>query len=435
MEANENADAANVGASNYLNPLPVDCSAAIAVLQEHVGAELPSTSDAGITGLNDPIIEVYYPGLGPTARACFAVCGAMSLKGRTRPLSVILEGPSGSGKTAVIQMFMPKAQPDLNEYIYRSDKFTPKAFVSHAANVKKADLDKIDMLPRLRDKILLTKELAPIFRGRDEELADNIAMLISVLDGDGFIGDSGMRGRRGYDEPIIFNWIGATTPLPERIHRMMSQLGTRLLFWEVPAIELTDSELLEYAKNGRADWAASESNGAVNWFLREFFASYPVGSVDPETIIFPELLLARLSRLAGFLVIGRAEVYREYDVPVSTAPPEGAYKVVNYFKDLALGHALISGRSEVNEIDLQLVEHVAISSVPGHIRPVVRQLRTADVTSGDCESLCRVSRPTARKRLRELEVLGIVNRIAGCPETNLPDTVGLADRFEWLRQP
>jgi hypothetical protein len=66
--------------------------------------------------------------------------------------------------------------------------------------------------------VLLTKELAPIFGAREDELRDNIATLISVLDGEGFISDSGMRGRRGYEEAIIFNWIGATTPLNARVH-------------------------------------------------------------------------------------------------------------------------------------------------------------------------------------------------------------------------
>jgi len=53
---------------------------------------------------------------------------------------------------------MPKAEPHLNDYIYRSDKFTPRAFVSHAANVKARDMSRLDLIDRLRDKILLTKD-------------------------------------------------------------------------------------------------------------------------------------------------------------------------------------------------------------------------------------------------------------------------------------
>ena len=78
----------------------------------------------------------FYPELIPTIKAGLAVFGAMALSDRTKPLSLILEGTSGFGKTAVIQMVFPLPGLGLDEYAYRSDKFTPRAFVSHAANVK-----------------------------------------------------------------------------------------------------------------------------------------------------------------------------------------------------------------------------------------------------------------------------------------------------------
>lgn len=112
------------------------------------GAE--GAAKVGPLRFRNEIIERYYTGLAPTVRACLAVFGAMALSERRRPLSLILEAPSGAGKTAAIQMFAPKAEPRLNAYVYRSDKFTPKAFVSHAANVTKGDLEKLDMLPKLR---------------------------------------------------------------------------------------------------------------------------------------------------------------------------------------------------------------------------------------------------------------------------------------------
>jgi hypothetical protein len=105
----------------------------------------------------------------------------------------------------------------LEEYIIRSDKYTPKSFVTHAANRKKEELEDIDLLPKLRDKILITKELAPILRGRETEMQENFSILISVLDGKGFTSHSGSQGTRGYKEAIVFNWLGATTPLPAKM--------------------------------------------------------------------------------------------------------------------------------------------------------------------------------------------------------------------------
>jgi hypothetical protein len=126
-------------------------------------------------------------------------------------------------------------------------------------------------------------------------------------------------------------------------------------------------------------------------------------------------LLKRLVRWATLLVAGRAEIKYEKDYngwdPVSAAQPEGAWKVIDHFKDLARGHALIDGRKKIKEADLELIAHVAISALPGQIRPVIRRLRDADcVTSSECEALCGVSRPTARNRLRELELLLVFSR-------------------------
>lgn len=398
-----------------------------------------------LEGLVNPIVSKHYPALLETVHACLSVCVTMSLKGKTKPLSLILETPSGYGKTAVLQMFFPraytvqgKATLPLEKYIYRSDKFTPKSFVTHAANVKKTELAKIDLLPKLKGKILITKELAPIFRGRETEMQDNFSILISILDGKGFTSDSGSQGTRGYKEAIVFNWLGATTPLPAKTHRLMSQLGTRLLFYEVPVSEPTEEELLAYAQKNEAGTAEAECNIVVEKFLREFFNKHPIGSIDQESIVFPEDLLRQLIKWAKFLVKARSEVkYDKTDSewePIAALPPEGSWKVINYFKELAIGHALIHGRMEVDASDLELVAHVAISSVPGHLRKVIKQLRVKDsLTSTLGEKLCAVSRPTIRKYFRELEVLGIVELTTGDDIASTPHVVTLTSEYEWLR--
>jgi hypothetical protein len=84
----------------------------------------------------DAIINRYYPNLLSSVHAVLAVFGAMALKDRTKPLSLILEGSSGFGKTAVLQMAFPLKDTATETPVYRSDKFTPRAFVTHAANVK-----------------------------------------------------------------------------------------------------------------------------------------------------------------------------------------------------------------------------------------------------------------------------------------------------------
>ena len=384
------------------------------------------------------VVAKHYPQLAPAVDACLAVFGTMALAGRTKPLSLIFEAPSGLGKTAVLQMVFPGQDSALEKYVYRSDKFTPKAFVTHAANIRKQNLAAMDLLPKLQDKVLVTKELAPIFRGREQDMQDNFSILISVLDGKGFTSDSGMHGKRGYEKSIIFNWIGATTPLPPATHRLMSQLGTRLLFYELALAAVTEDELVAYAKEGGAECAERECRAEVKKFLIEFFCTHPVGSVAPEGISILDKFTRQIVRWAMFLVAGRAEVKAEKEgsnwQPIAAMASEGPHKVVNYFLELARGHALIHGRDYVDRSDVELVGHVAISSIPGHLRPLVRALRTAgQIDSPSAAKLCRVSAPTARNYLAQLSLLGIGDLQHGSPFSNEPNVLTLKNDYRWMK--
>jgi hypothetical protein len=382
----------------------------------------------------DTVIRKHYPALLTSVHAMLAVFASMAMKGRTKPLSLIFETPSGYGKTATLQMAFPKDEDSpLAKLVYRSDKFTPRSFVSHAANVKKEDMPKLDLLPKLENRVLITKELAPILRGRVEELQDNFSILISVLDGKGFLSDSGMHGQRGYDRSILFNWIGATTPLPAATHRLMSQLGTRLLFFEVPAKPPTAEELKAYLRNGDPDAAERKCQSAVNIFLASFFYDHPISTIEPATMEFPDALQDELIRWVSFLVTARAEIRFENELPTAALPTEGPWKVANYFKQLAFGHALIHGRKVIDESDLAFVGDVALSSTPGHLRSIIRALRTQPVVdSALAGTLCGVSRPTARKYLQELHVLGIVTLAKG-PGDFDSYVVTLREEYGWLR--
>jgi hypothetical protein len=364
----------------------------------------------------------------------------MSLEGRTKPRPLIYEGLSGFGKSAVVQMFFPVSGRRLRHYALRCDKFTPKSFVSHAANIRKDLLRQNDLLPALKGKVLLTKELAPLFRGREEELKENFATLIAVLDGKGFTSYSGVHGKRGYEEEILFNWLGATTPLPPETYRLMYQLGTRLLFYEVCSASPTHNELLKYAKKEEASTAELECQEAVNEFLIQFFDVYEPNSVPAECITFPGEFLRELTSWAQFVARTRAGIKYEKDghthkwSPVAANPPEGPYKLIDAFKELARGHVLIHGRDTITSEDLELVAHIAISSIPGNLRPIIRRLRrAARVSSAEVEILCNVSRPTARVLLEELALLGIVTLSKGSSQTNAPHHATLTREYGWLR--
>jgi hypothetical protein len=326
----------------------------------------------------------------------------------------------------------------------------------------------------------LNKELAPIFRGRTEEMLENFSMLISVLDGKGLSTDSGTKGQRGYRGKLIFNWIGATTPLPPEVHRLMSNLGTRMVFYEVPAIFPDEDELTAYLQEDNASHALELCHEAGTKLVLEFFQNYPVGSVDRRLIKIHSDYDREIARLAIFTARVRAAIKCEKDgtgnwTPLSAQQPEAPHRVANTLKELVLGAALIEERDQVSDIDIELAAQIATSCIPGHLRPVVKHLiQHGSVDTPTCAGLCRpfvtygkdsdatfarkpkessrkvglrasdardprdveitqreVSQKTARRHMAELDLLGVGKLKKG--NSNEPDALLLSPEFRWLQ--
>ena len=163
-----------------------------------------------------------------------------------------------------------------------------------------------------------------------------------------------------------------------------------------------------------------------------------------DSIAFSDSQILRLTNLALLICKGRAEIKFEKDgkafKAIEVAASEAAFKVIDYLKNLARGHALIFGRTAITDEDLKLLEEVAISCIPRHLRRLVRALREGRLVNtktivnglGSVESDARLSSPTARSHMDQLAILGIVELTKGSPQTNEPDSIALSKPFQWL---
>ncbi|MDP6495642.1 MAG: hypothetical protein QGI09_09565, partial [Dehalococcoidia bacterium] len=255
-------------------------------------------------------VEVHFPTAWPATEASLSAIATLLLKDNYNPTALILEGRASSIKTTVLDFFAQAGQ-----LVYRSDKFTPKAFVSHHAAAKKESLAKVDLLPRIKHRVMVTPELAPVFRAREEELIDNFTILTRVLDGQGLTTDSGTHGRRGYEGDHLFTWLGATTPLPPRTWRVMAQLGSRLYFWPMPGDEPTDQELDE-AITGEMSYREKleACQEVVGEFVAELFGWYGgVRSAEWDRLATPKVLLGNLRDMSRMVcrLRGVVSIWRE----------------------------------------------------------------------------------------------------------------------------
>ncbi len=405
--------------------------------------EMISISDISksLTHLKNRFTECFGDDLWMALKAGIGVTCSLALKDRSHPVVLIYEGASGRGKSSIIYAFEPDRE-ETRRVLYRLDSFTSKAFVSHVASVPREHMEEIDLLPKVVDKVLLVKELAPVFRGNENELRDRFSNLTSVLDGKGYKTASGVHGTRGYEGSYIFNWLGGTTPIPAKTDAVMAQLGNRLLRYEIAGKEFSEDELvaimLDFSRHGQE----SECRTLLNSYLQKFFEMHPVSSVSPETIELSKELAMYLVRCAKLTAAGRVEVtwQESLDHPGDSGRfvvgvPEGPIRLLYLFRQIAQGLALAEGRRKIIWGDTFIIRHIAISSIPSARRRVLKAVagNGGCIDSAHLEKILGVSRPTARRDMNELAATGIVALKKG--SGNEADEVELGKDWEWLKLP
>ena len=356
------------------------------------------------------IITYYFPDLWFETKACLSACLILSLKNMNGCPSLNLVGNPSGGKTTILSFFYG------HDKTYISDDFTPKAFVSHATNVKKEELENIDLLPRIRNKILITPELAPLFESSKDKLIDTFAMLTRVLDGEGLHRDTGTQGHRGYSGDYKFVWLGATTPIRSRVWNLMGKLGNRLFFLNMHETNKTEKDYLEMFSGEEYEERVKTCRSAIRDYLNYMFKWNKPRSMkwaeNPEDKeILKEIIKYSklLSKLRGSLVSWKSKEEGkdyEYQFPIIEEP----MRAINFLRNLARGHAIINGRRYLTKDDLVLVKRVCLSSMP-HDRYMFFQLlqkHKGRLTTEIIQKELSCSDDTARRTMRIFEVLGVV---------------------------
>lgn len=340
------------------------------------------------------IVREHFPELWPAVEAALAAIATLLLKDNSNPAAVVFVGPPSSSKTTVLEMFAD------HDICYTSDEFTPASFVSHAASVERKALEEtVDLLPRIRHKVLITPELAPVFRGKEDDLVKRFAILTRVLDGQGLMRDSGVHGRRGHRGDYLFTWLGATTPLGPKTWKIMAQLGSRLFFYQMPDRgEVTVEDLLRVTTEVPYRLRLESCKRAVHSFLSELIeVTGGVRGIAWESHDDDDFR-AWVARLAKLLAALRGLSALEDDSPSVGEVPYRAHAVL---ENLARGHALIWGRKYLTTEDLALIAHIAISTIPPPWGVLLKALIAGEgvlTVSQAQKTLPASSADTARKR-------------------------------------
>jgi hypothetical protein len=378
------------------------------------------------------VVERHFPGIWPSVEVCLSAVCTLLLKDTTDVSTVIQVGPPASSKTLTLNFLDQK-----HWLFYWSDKFTPKSFVSHYAGVSPQSLSGVDLLPKIKHRVLVTPELAPLLRGRKDELTEAFAVITRVLDGQGLMTDSGVHGKRGYSGDYNFVWLGATTPLPPITWEVMAQLGSRFFFLPVGGEEVSDEALDKALRDPIGNQKRiSECREAVMALVEARFPNESiVRAVEWDRNATPSELSEALGRLARLLsrlrgvvpVVGRSKGNSpEYGLPVVEQP----HRAVQVLFNIARGHALLFGRQILTAADVARVVPLALGSCPDSRRQLMAALLEHGTLSAlDGADVLGVSRETGRRYLAELQVLGLVTSTVHQGR----EFFTLSERWQWFR--
>ena len=263
------------------------------------------------------------------------------------------------------------------------------------------------MLPKIREKVLITPELAPTFRGEREAVEERFGTLARVLDGRGLAVDGGTHGRRGYEGDYPFVWLGGTTPLEDVSFDAMANVGNRIFFFNTAPPRPTDEELIELAMAGSSRVKEEQCTEVIADFLQHFFDAHPVGTMDRPQIKQEEAKYLVLAARIIARLRARSEGGEEYE-----------YRLVEWLSQLVSARALVEGGTTVTREHLKIIQHIVLSSARWKLRPLLTALvksPTGKLTAPEVQEHLRCVRDTALERMRELAERGICRFVEGKP--------------------
>jgi DNA-binding transcriptional ArsR family regulator len=389
------------------------------------------------------------PGLWLPLEFAISVKSILNIKNITLPFIGIILGPPSSLKSVAIDM--PKYARDT----FETDNFSPKSFVSHNSNMTEEQLQGQDMLPKIKNKLFLVSELAPLFTTKDEELANTFGIIMRVADGNGYWSDSGARGHRGYDGPLMFVWLGAAVDIPYKIHKMLSMLGPKLYFLRLPMSSENEDDLLRFLQQDDFRIRVQAIKEAFFDYL-EYLEACPNMQVDQESGI-PKLvwnttnpaeeqaqryiiyLGELLAYLRGTVSTWETEDTQGLDYAYASRNVENPKRGMTQLYNLARGHALSQGRHHITvQDDLPLIVKVVLSGAASVERVKVLDLllssqdmyKTYDVS--EVAEAIGTSKKTAKRTMAEFKALGLVELIELGEEGDPLIQIRLKDGFSWF---
>ena len=362
----------------------------------------------------ESIIERYFPDKFDYLKIVLAAgYSTLFINGITQPISLFLLGDPSTKKSSLLEITR-----NLDKVLW-SDIFSPASFISGARDIEGGDL-----LPRLRNKCLVTPELGVLFK--DRNLPQTLGLLTRLLDGFGYVRHTGF-GEVGIHENVRFNWCAAIVKIQPKHWDLFGHLGHRLLFLhlenENESVEAEEDRLVRMITEDRDyNEKLAICRNAVIAFFQNIQARYPNGVTWNTAMDNP-----RAKR-----IIVKAAMMLKYLRGTIDDPAifEEASRLTQSFYNICRGYALMHDRTHIIIDDVESILAVMLDSAPPERKKLLLALfeQNGEI---DADQYMKMSKHGYKRVLDDFtnfETLNIVEFV----QDNTVKKIKLKPEFSWL---
>jgi hypothetical protein len=198
----------------------------------------------------------------------------------------------------------------------------------------------------------------------------------------------------------------------------MSQLGSRLFFLVMlTGQQTTASDLLAHRGISYRERHAKCRIGVGAFLKHQFEVHGGVRAVKWDSEADPAEVREWIARCSMLLAAMRREVLEERDwtsgsreILYRAGEPEAPQRAFAVLTNVACGHALVHGRTQLSVDDLPLIARVTVSTMPGSTGRIFQALvsHQGEMSVAEVqEALGSKHRQTARTQMERLDALGV----------------------------
>ena len=366
----------------------------------------------------DSIIERYFPNKFFYLKLVLAAgYSTLFINGITQPISLFLLGDPSTKKSTLLEIMR-----GLDRVLW-SDIFSPASFVSGARDIEGGDL-----LPRLRNKCLVTPELGVLFK--DRNLPQTLGLLTRLLDGFGYVRHTGF-GEVGVHENVRFNWCAAIVKIQPKHWDLFGHLGHRLLFLhlenENESVEAVENRLVRMITEDR-DYVEKLSicRNAVIAFFQNIQARYPNG-VTWNTAMDNQRAKQIIVKAALMLKSLRGTIDPKDATNTIFEEPT---RLTQSLYNICRGYALMHYRTHIIVNDIESVLTIMLDSAPPERKKLLLTLlkQNGEIDADQYMEISEYDHKRVLDEFNDFKILNIVEFI----QDNSMKRIRLKPEFSWL---